>query len=62
MSLRPSDHQPQSSPVKQSRACTHSRLISDSVTEDEHQSGKVRCVECGAIVADPYLKRDGKET
>lgn len=42
--------------------CTHGRIISDSVTEKEHESGKVRCVECGAIVPDPYLKRDGKET
>jgi hypothetical protein len=53
---------PQPPPVNQTRTCTHSRLISDSVSEEEHESGKVRCVECRAIVPDPYLKRDGKET
>jgi hypothetical protein len=62
VSLRTSDLQPQPPPVKQSCACTHSRLISDNVTEEEHKVGKVRCIECGAIVPDPYLKRDGKET
>jgi hypothetical protein len=48
-------------PVDRPRACTHSRIISDNVTEEEHNAGKVRCVECGAIVSDPYLKREGKE-
>lgn len=48
--------------MSQPNTCTHGRLISDSVTEEEHQAGKVRCVECGALVADPYLKRDDKET
>ena len=40
----------------------HSRMISDRVTEEEHNADKVRCVECGSIVPDPYLKREGKET
>jgi uncharacterized Zn finger protein len=40
--------------------CTHSRLISDNVTEEEHQSGKVRCVECGSVIPDPYLQRGSK--
>lgn len=48
--------------MSQPCTCAHGRLISDSVTEEEHNAGKVRCVECGAIVPDPYLKRDGKET
>ena len=48
--------------MSQPCTCTHSRLISDRVSEEEHEAGKVRCVECGAIVPDPYLKRDGKET
>ncbi len=61
MSLRTSDLQPQPPRMNQS-TCTHSRVISDSVTEEEHDAGKVRCVECGAIVSDPYLKREGKET
>jgi hypothetical protein len=48
-------------PIDRPGACTHSRIISDSVTEEEHQAGKVRCVECGTIVPDPYLKWEGKE-
>jgi hypothetical protein len=48
--------------MSQPCACTHSRLISDCVSEEEHEAGKVRCIECGAIVPDPYLKRHGKET
>jgi uncharacterized Zn finger protein len=48
--------------MSQPRTCSHSRLISDSVTEEEHNAGKVRCVECGAILPDPHLKRDDKGT
>jgi hypothetical protein len=36
-------------------------MISDSVTEEEHKLGKIRCVECGSIVLDPHLKQEGKE-
>jgi len=60
--LKESETAPQPLPTSPPCACTHSRLISDCVTEEEHQAGKVRCVECGAIVPDPYLKREGKET
>lgn len=42
--------------------CTHNRLISDSVTEEEHQAGKVRCVECGGVIPDPHLQRKAKGT
>jgi hypothetical protein len=35
--------------------CKHNRLISDRVTEEEHNGGKVRCVECGDVIADPHL-------
>ena len=62
MSLKESGQAPQPLPMSQPCICTHSRLISDSVTEEEHKAGKVRCVECGAIVPDPYLKREDKET
>ena len=62
MSLNTSDVQPESPSVNRPGACAHGRIISDKVTEEEHESGKVRCVECGAIVPDPYFKRDGKET
>ena len=37
------------------RSCTHSRMISDRVTEEEHGAGKVRCVECGGIIPNPHL-------
>ncbi len=43
-------------------ACTHGRVISDCVTEEEHKSGKVRCVECGGVIPDPHLQREAKET
>jgi hypothetical protein len=44
------------------RACTHRRMISDCVSEEEHQAGKVRCVECGGIVPNPHLQREAKTT
>lgn len=49
-------------PKSPPHVCTHSRLISDSVSEEEHQDGKVRCVECGSIVPDPHLQRESKRT
>jgi hypothetical protein len=61
MAFDTSDLHPQPLQTSQLCACTHSRLISDNVTEEEHQAGKVRCVECGSIVPDPYLKREGEE-
>ena len=61
MSVTTQDSHPEFPPVIPPGACTHSRLISDSVTEEEHNAGKVRCIECGAIVPDPYLNREGKE-
>lgn len=62
MSVQTSDVQPEFPPVNRSSVCIHGRMVSDSVTEEEHELGKVRCVECGAIVDDPSLKREGKET
>jgi hypothetical protein len=47
--------EPQSLPMSPRRTCTHSRLISDRVTEEEHNAGKVRCVECGDVIPDPSL-------
>jgi len=58
VNLNESERAPQSIPMSPSCACIHSRLISDSVTEAEHRAGKVRCVECGSVVPDPYLQRD----
>ncbi len=62
MALTASDIHPELPPADRPGTCTHSRIISDNVTEEEHNAGKVRCVECTAIVPDPYLKREGKET
>jgi hypothetical protein len=62
MSVQPLNVHPEFPPVNRPGACAHGRMISDSVTELEHESGKVRCVECGAIVDDPSIKREGKET
>ena len=41
-------------------ACRHSRVISGCVSDEEHQAGKVRCVECGSVIPDPHLQRDAK--
>jgi len=60
MSLKTSDSHPELSSVEPT-SCTHSRMISDNVTEVEHESGKVRCLECGQIVQDPHLKQESKE-
>jgi len=37
------------------RICTHHRMISYRVTEEEHEAGKVRCVKCGSVIPDPHL-------
>ncbi len=37
------------------RTCTHQRLIDDVLTRGGRRTGKVRCVECGAVFEDPYL-------
>lgn len=34
--------------------CTHSRMVDDVVTKNKKRTGKVRCLECGAIIDDPY--------
>ncbi len=34
--------------------CTHSRMISNCGTEEEHNAGMVRCVECGSVIPDPH--------
>lgn len=62
VNLEMSGGAPQSFPMSPPCACTHSRLISDCVSEEEHQTGKVRCVECGDIVPDPHLQREAKAT
>jgi len=34
--------------------CRHGRLIDEVLTRSKKRTGKVRCLECGAIFADPY--------
>jgi hypothetical protein len=46
---------PQTLSPRPPRACTHSRMLSDRVTEEEHEAGKVRCIECGDVIPDPHL-------
>ena len=35
-------------------ACAHQRLIDDILTRGGKRTGKVRCLECGAEIDDPY--------
>lgn len=36
-------------------SCAHGRMIEDVLTKDGRRTGKVRCVECGKVIDDPYL-------
>jgi hypothetical protein len=36
------------------RMCTHSRLIDDVLSDDGRWTGRVMCLECLAVIADPY--------
>jgi DNA-directed RNA polymerase subunit N (RpoN/RPB10) len=53
--LKESEEAPQALSMSLSRVCTHQRMISSRVTEEEHGAGKVRCVECGSVIPDPHL-------
>lgn len=35
--------------------CEHGRLIDEVLTRGGTRTGKVRCLECGAVFDDPYL-------
>jgi hypothetical protein len=56
MNLKESEQAPQSLSMSPPCTCTHKRLISDCVSEEEHKAGKVRCAECGGLIPDPHLK------
>lgn len=40
-------------PVRE-KICAHSRLIDDVRTAQGKRTGKVRCLECQAVINDPY--------
>ena len=40
--------------------CIHGRMIDDVLTRSKKRSGKVRCLECGAIFDDPYRDQGHK--
>lgn len=39
------------------RICEHGRLIDTILTERGTATGKVCCLECGAVIDDPYHSR-----
>lgn len=62
VSLEKLEQTPQRLPTNPSSTCTHSRLISDSVSVEEHKAGMVHCVECGIVIPDPHLHGESKGT
>jgi hypothetical protein len=62
MNLEKFEGTPQSLSIKPPSTCPHSRLISDSVSEEERKAGKVQCVECGSVIPDPHFRRESKIT
>ena len=36
------------------QSCVHGRLIDDVLTRGGKRTGKVRCLECLAVIDDPY--------
>jgi len=63
MNLKEPRQAPQASiPITPLCACIHSRMISDRVSEEDYKAGKVRCVECGTVIPDPYLQWEAKRT
>ncbi len=40
--------------VASAKACVHSRLIDDVLTRCGQRTGKVRCLECSAVIEDPH--------
>jgi hypothetical protein len=55
MRFKEFEQAPQALSTSPFRICTHQRMISNRVTEEEHAAGKVRCVECGSVILDPHL-------
>jgi hypothetical protein len=55
MSFSGSTQAPEPLPTSPPCVCTHRRMISDLVTEEEHEAGQVRCVECEGVIPNPFL-------
>jgi hypothetical protein len=49
-------------PLSMTPPCAHNRLISDCVSEEEHNAGKVCCVECGSVILDPHRQWNAEGT
>ncbi len=47
----------QPSTIALATLCEHGRLIDEVLTRDGTRTGKVRCLECRAVIDDPYLSR-----
>jgi len=45
---------PLASRTTSTKPCVHGRAIDDVLTRGKKRTGKVRCLECGAIFDDPY--------
>ena len=60
MKFKESEQAPQALSMSRSRICTHQRMISNHVTVEEYNCGKVRCVECGTVIPDPHLSLEAK--
>lgn len=43
---------------KSTRCCAHSRMIADVLTSQGLKTGKVRCIECGALFDDPATNKE----
>jgi hypothetical protein len=61
MNLKEPEQAPRPLPMSPPSACTHRRVISDCVSEEDRKAGKVLCVECGGVIPDPHLQREAKE-
>lgn len=46
---------------RMTRLCTHSRIIADVLTQQGLKTGKVRCIECGAVFDDPTPAQEQEE-
>ncbi|KXJ99745.1 MAG: hypothetical protein UZ03_NOB001003143 [Nitrospira sp. OLB3] len=49
--LNPTPHKPTST-SSSSSSCRHQRLVDRVLTDSGTETGQVRCLECGAIIAD----------